>query len=306
MAAKFEIEKFNGSNFSLWKLKIRAVLRKDNCLEAIEGRPTDMSDEKWKEKDDNAVANLHLAMVDSVLSSVAEKKTAREIWDVLNKLYEVKSLHTRIFLKRKLYTLRMSESTSVTDHINTLNTLFAQLTASDFKIAENERAELLLQSLPDSYDQLIINITNNNVGDSLHFDDVAGAILEEESRRKNKEERSESSKQTEALTMMRGRSTERGSSGSQNHGRSKSRRRKNLKCYNCGMRGHTKKECWHNKKSGEKNSETSTSQGCVASTSDYGEILYSEAATSSKGKKKLNDVWIMDSDTTWHITPHRD
>ena len=46
MAAKFEIEKFNGSNFSLWKLKIRAVLRKDNCLEAIEGRPTDMTDEK--------------------------------------------------------------------------------------------------------------------------------------------------------------------------------------------------------------------------------------------------------------------
>ena len=124
-------------------------------------------------------------MADSVLSSVAEKKTAREIWDVLNKLYEVKSLHTRIFLKRKLYTLRMSESTSVTDHINTLNTLCAQLTASNFKIAENESAELLLQSLPDSYDQLIINITNNNVGDSLHFDDVAGAILEEESKRKN-------------------------------------------------------------------------------------------------------------------------
>jgi len=106
----------------------------------------------------------------------------------------------------------------------TLNTLFSQLTASDFKIAENERAELLLQSLPDSYDQLIINITNNNIVDTLHFDDVAGAILEEESRRKNKEERSESSKQAEALTMTRGRSTERGSNASQNHGTSKSKK----------------------------------------------------------------------------------
>ncbi|MCI96931.1 gag-pol polyprotein, partial [Trifolium medium] len=48
------------------------------------------------------------------------------------------------------------------------------------------------------------------------FDDVAGAILEEESRRKNKEEKPESSKQAEALTMMRGRSMERGPSGSQN------------------------------------------------------------------------------------------
>nr|KYP42748.1 Retrovirus-related Pol polyprotein from transposon TNT 1-94 [Cajanus cajan] len=305
MAAKFEIEKFNGNNFSLWKLKIRAILRKDNCLKAIEGRPSDITDEKWREMDDNAVANLHLAMADSVLSSIAEKTTAKEIWDTLVKLYEVKSLHTRIFLKRKLYTLRMSESTAVTDHINNLNTLFAQLSTADFNIVENERAELLLQSLPDSYDQLIINITNNNVVGRLSFEDVAGAILEEESRRKNKEDRLESSKQAEALTMMRGRSMERGSSGSQNHGRSKSRGRKNLKCYNCGMRGHMKKDCWHKKSGGGKNSEASTSQGCVASTQEDGEILYSEAI-SSRGEKQLHECWILDSGATWHMTPNRD
>jgi hypothetical protein len=300
MATKFKIEKFNGSNFSLWKLKIRAVLRKDNCLDAIDGRPADITDQKWKEMDDNAVANLHLAMADSVLSSIAEKKSAKEIWDALIKLYEVKSLHTRIFLKRRLYTLRMNESISITNHINTMNTLFAQLTASDFTIAENERAELLLQSLPDSYDQLIINITNNNIADSLHFDDVAGAIIEEESRRKNKEERIE--KQAEALVMARGRSTERGSSGSQDRGRSKSQRRKNFKCYSCGMRGHYKRECWNNKRNGEKTSEASTSQGCVASTSDDGEILYSGAAISSKGGNALNDGWIVDLGATWHMT----
>ncbi|RDX71500.1 hypothetical protein CR513_49144, partial [Mucuna pruriens] len=167
--------------------------------------------------DDNVVANFHLAMTNLVFSSVAKKKIAKDIWDAFIKLYEVKSLHTKIFLKRKLYTLRMGESTSVTDHINQLNTLFAQLSAVDFNIVENERAELLLQSLPDSYDQLIINITNNNIDGNLHFEDVAGAILEEESRRKNKDNRLENSKQEKALTMMR-----ESSSGSQNHGRSKS------------------------------------------------------------------------------------
>ena len=54
MAAKFEIEKFNGRNFSLWKLKIREILRKDNCLDAIDGRPADITEEKWKEMDDNS------------------------------------------------------------------------------------------------------------------------------------------------------------------------------------------------------------------------------------------------------------
>jgi len=164
----------------------------------------------------------------------------------------------------------MSESTSVTDHINNLNTLFAQLSAADFNIIKNERAELLLQSLPDSYDQLIINITNYKFVDLLHFEDVAGALLEEESRRKNKKDMVESTRQIEALVMTRYRSTKRGSSGSQSHDRYQSK--KHLKCYHCGKRGHVKKDCWH-LKNGGKNSEASTSQGCMANTSEDEDIL---------------------------------
>ena len=54
-------------------------MRKDNCVTAIEGRPTEITDEKQKEMDNNAVANLHLALADSVLSSVAEKNSKRNL-----------------------------------------------------------------------------------------------------------------------------------------------------------------------------------------------------------------------------------
>ncbi|KAE8726848.1 hypothetical protein F3Y22_tig00005974pilonHSYRG00145 [Hibiscus syriacus] len=169
--------------------KMKTILRKDGCLAAITERPVDFTDENtWIEMDRNAMTNFHLALADEVLSSIEEKKTAKEIWDHLTKLYEAKSLHNKIFLKRKLYTLCMPESTSVTEHLNTLNTLFSQLTSLSCKIGEQERVELVLQSLPDSYDQLIINLTNSNVT-SLVFDDVAAAVLQEENRCKNKEER---------------------------------------------------------------------------------------------------------------------
>lgn len=303
MAAKYDIEKFNGSNISLWKMKIKAILRKDNCLEAIGDKPTTITDEKWKEIDGNAIANLHLALADGVLSSVAEKKTAKEIWDTLTRLYEAKSLHNKIFLKRRLYTLRMAESTSVTDHVNTLNTLFSQLTTLGHKIEEIERAEILLQSLPDTYDQLIINLTNNILSDYLVFDDIAAAVLEEENRRKNREDRQANSQQAEALTVTRGRSTERGSSGSQNRGRSKSRNRKNIKCYNCGKKGHFKKDCWNKKKSGDP--ESPNAQGNVASFSENAEVLFSEATT-DESKKQFMDVWLLDSGATWHMTSRRE
>ncbi|TXG73741.1 hypothetical protein EZV62_002320 [Acer yangbiense] len=160
MATKFKIEKLKGSNFLLWKMKMkmRAILMKDNCLLAIGDRLTENTDDnKWKEMDGNAVANLHLALADGVLSKLGHK------------------------------------------------------------IEENERAELLLQSLPDSYYQLIINLTNNILVEYLVFDDVAAAVLEEKSKRKIKEDRSKSSQQAEALTITRGRSTERDPSGSHNH-----------------------------------------------------------------------------------------
>ena len=175
MAAKYKIEKFNGRNFSLQKLKMKAILRKDNCLAAISKRPEEFTyDNKQNEMDENAVADLHLALADEILSSVKEKKSSKEIQDQPTRLYEVKSIHNKIFLKRKLYTLWMVESTSVTEHINTLNTLFSQLTSLGYKVQANECVEILLQSLPDSYDQLIIYLTNNLLTDYLVFDEIVG------------------------------------------------------------------------------------------------------------------------------------
>ncbi|KAE8694358.1 hypothetical protein F3Y22_tig00110783pilonHSYRG00068 [Hibiscus syriacus] len=237
MATKFDIEKFNGRNFSFWKLKMKAIMRKDGCLAAISERPVDFTDDNnWIEMDGNAMANFHLALADEV-------------------------------------------------------------TSLSCKIGEQERVELLLQSLPDSYDQLIINLTNSNVT-SLVFDDVAAAVLQEENRRKNKEDRQVNLQQAEALTTMktmRGRSTERCQSSNHKHGRSKSRSKKNLKCYNYGKKGHLKKDCW----SPNKNFNP---QGNTANTSDDGDALCYEASTTVEGRKRFADIWLIDSGATYHMT----
>jgi len=54
---------------------------------------------------------------------------------------------------------------------------FSQLTTYNFNIAKNECVELLLWSLLDLCVQIIINITNNNVANTIHFDDVTSSIL---------------------------------------------------------------------------------------------------------------------------------
>ena len=80
----------------------------------------------------------------------------------------------------------MVETTMVPDNINTLKTLFSKFTTLGYKIEEIKRAELLLQSLPDSYNQLFINLMNNNLTEYLVFYDVVASILEDGSRHKTR------------------------------------------------------------------------------------------------------------------------
>ena len=99
----------------------------------------------------------------------------------------------------------MLESSLVTEHMNTLKTLLSQLSTMEYNIEEKEWVELILQSLLDSYDHLIINFANGALKIMLVFNDVATIVLEEESRRKNKKDKISYSQQIEALIISRGR-----------------------------------------------------------------------------------------------------
>ena len=79
ITANYEIEKFNGNKFSLWKMKMKDVLRKNNCLAVIGEMSMEITNDKWNKIDGNAISDLHLALADEVLFSVAEKNTAKEI-----------------------------------------------------------------------------------------------------------------------------------------------------------------------------------------------------------------------------------
>ena len=94
---------------------------------------------------------------------------------------------------------------------------------------------------------------------------------------------------------------ERGSNGSQNYGRSKSRSKNNVKCYNCGKIGHFKNGCRLLKKNGDfkgKGSELTNAQRCAAKNLSNGEVLCSETMTTIESRKKFADIWVIDSRAT--------
>ena len=70
--------------------------------------------------------------------------TAKKLWDKLGNLYQSKSIVNTLFLRKKLYLLKMNDGDSVTKHLNAFNTIISQLLSVDIKITKEEKCINLL------------------------------------------------------------------------------------------------------------------------------------------------------------------
>jgi hypothetical protein len=138
----------------------------------------------------------------------------KELMDALAKLYEKPSASNKVFLMKRLFNMKMSEGGSVADHLNEFNTVTNQLSSVKVDFDDEVRALLILCSLPERWNGLVMVVSNSVSGsNTLKFDDVVGVILSEEMRWKSTGETSGN-----ALNMEnRGRQKDRGK-GSGNHG----------------------------------------------------------------------------------------
>ena len=79
--------------------------------------------------------------------------------------------------------MSMKEGTKIADHLNVFNTLICQLSSMDVKIDDENKVVNLLCTLPESWGQVISSISLSTT-DTLEFDNVVGALLSEELRKK--------------------------------------------------------------------------------------------------------------------------
>jgi hypothetical protein len=83
-----------------------------------------------------------------------------------------KSLANKLRLKERLYTIHMSEGTSMQSHLNEFNSIIVDLESLDVKIYDEDKTILLVVSLPPSFKHFKkIMLYGNHT--SLSFENVS-------------------------------------------------------------------------------------------------------------------------------------
>ena len=180
------ITRFNGENYGIWKLRIRAVLMDKGVLDVIDKKMPEKPDKKWKKRNYKA-RNIIMGYLDDSHVGIAEneQKTAREIFEELEDTYNRKTQASQRTIKKKLACLKLNDDTPLIKHLETFNEIVLELSAAGVKMTENDKIDSLLNSLSDKYDAVIVALetlseTNNN----LSY--VKNRLLDYEVKMKNK------------------------------------------------------------------------------------------------------------------------
>ena len=106
---------------------------------------------------------------------------------------------------------------------------------------EDELQALFILSLfPESWETLVVSLSNSAPNGVVSMEQVTMSILNEELRRRNAGTRSGESQALVLENRGRGKSRDKGHA---DKGWSMSRSRKDIVCYNCGEEGHFKSQC---------------------------------------------------------------
>jgi hypothetical protein len=81
------------------------------ALEGKSKKPTAMTEWEWEDLDAKALSTIRLCLADEVMFNIVGEDTTSGLWSKLESLYMTKSLTSRIYLKRRLYSLHMKEGT---------------------------------------------------------------------------------------------------------------------------------------------------------------------------------------------------
>ena len=162
-----EKDKLTGTNFLDWYRNLRIVLKHERKLYVLEqpipeppapNAPRAEKDAYKKHQDDALdVGCLMLATMNSELQKQHENMDAYDMVVHLKKLYQGQARQERFDVSKALFQCKMAEGSPVGAHVLKMIGYVENLERLGFPLSQELATDLVLQSLPQSYGQFVMN-----------------------------------------------------------------------------------------------------------------------------------------------------
>ncbi|KAL5769820.1 hypothetical protein ACOSP7_013974 [Xanthoceras sorbifolium] len=329
------IKKLNNQNYNTWATCIESYLQGQDLWEVVGGsevtQPTAEDANgilrKWKIKAGKAMFALKTTIEEEMLEHIRDAKTPKEAWDTFVTLFSKKNDTKLQLLENQLLSMAQREMT-VAQYFHKVKSICREISDLDptAAIGEARIKRIIIHGLRPEYrgfvaavqgwptQPSIVEFENLLAGQEAMAKQIGGVLL------KGEEEALYTNQSKGGLKQHKGGSTKTGDKTKSHQGGFGSRpgrvsnnrdnnRRFDGECYNCGKKGHMKKDCWSKKKPTESNIATSSSKEDSEDSWDADALLAMEeelalTATTPERIDYEND-WIVDSGCSNHMTGDR-
>ena len=180
--------KLSASYYSIWKPMMEDVLYCKDLHDPIEGdsaKPSEMSNKDWEKLNRKTIGCIRQCIDVSVFHHVSQETNVEALWEKLKGLYERKTAQNKAFVARKLVNLKLKVGRSVVQHLSEFQDLVNQMVTMKLIIDDELQALLLLSSLPNSWETLVVSLSNSTPNGVLQLAMVKDSLFNEETRRKD-------------------------------------------------------------------------------------------------------------------------
>ncbi|GFY93698.1 hypothetical protein Acr_09g0001440 [Actinidia rufa] len=155
----------SATNYAIWKPRMEDILFCKDLHDPLENKgekPVAKKDEEWRKMN---------------------RKTIGLIRQCIG--HEAKTSQNKALLMRRLVNLKLLQrETTVAEHTSEFQSLVNQLTSVDLQFDDEMQALLLLSSLPESWETLVVSLSNSAPNGKLTTSMVKDALFNEEAQRR--------------------------------------------------------------------------------------------------------------------------
>ena len=294
------------SNFSSWKIRVLIILREmelENYIETNTPMPENESEKTtWKRHNNKAMKIIIDSVKDHILPSIANLKTAFDMFSTIQSTFEINNTSRLLTLKQDLLYIKMKNGESITSYFLRITELKDQLATMQNQIDDKELSMIALRGLPLSWETFIRGLSSRP--ELPKFDQLKNECTQEESRLASRGLNSNQDNDIQALYSKSNKKRKFNHNKKGNNKNNKSHKNRDwskVRCFKCDKLGHSYYACPEKQKIQAALAEVKIENNEKTDKENYAFIVALSSELNSN-----HSTWILDSGASRHISGFKD